>query len=209
MQLLASDKISNKTYPVQRAWIIKFVLARMPYTVACGVALAVLATAYSLQSIGSELSLSVFAAIAISTWLPLSLIDMAVDLIWKRNFCFCVEPDHMTIVPNYLGTSKNNTLQYHSIKNVRIYRGILDRPFGLADVVLDLDSAAFDLRIRPDAMRFVLMFSPFIGYQVRLFGQNPDKAAHLVEVLSGLSQGHGGTLLGNYATTPSFPPHRA
>lgn len=130
-----SEEISNETYPIQSAWLVKSALGAVFTSVFAGVIGGVYLVSDT-RSGNPGLFAGHFNEIAIAIavlWFAFHFIGL---LIWKANYRFAFTPEYIQYATGILARSEQH-IPYRSIQDVNISQSLLDRIFGLANVRIE------------------------------------------------------------------------
>ncbi len=128
-----SGNVSNTTYPIQGAWMVRSVIGAV---VSSGIFGALISWYIQIKlstDNGPHIPfLLVFLVITV-LWFVLHLVGL---LLWKSNYRFQFLPEYIQFNTGVISRSERH-LPYKSIQDVSISQTILDRVFGLANVTIE------------------------------------------------------------------------
>lgn len=144
---LSTANISSATYPIEEKWMTMWIV------IAC-----------------------VIAAISVlNIFLPIPVLIgiIAFAKVYKKNYRFEFRPEFIFLHTSVI-TTKEKHLPYSAVQDVTVQQGLIDRIFGLANVVI-LNAATTAVQTKRGTR--------FISDSIVIPGQLPAKAQELAEIL--------------------------
>lgn len=145
---LSTTNISSNTYPIEEKWMTVWIL------IACVVA-------------------AISLLINILLPIPILVGIIAFAKIYKKNYRFELRPEFIFLHTSVI-TTKEKHVPYSAVQDVTVQQGLVDRIFGLSNVVI-LNAATTAVQTKRGMK--------FISDSVVIPGQLPAKAQELAEIL--------------------------
>ena len=163
-----SGDISSTNYPIQPAWLPKTIFGVLLSSILTALFLAIIIWA----KLEDDATFPFFALYAVTIVVSFVL-QTLYYVLWKGNYRFTFAPEYIEFHTGVIA-QQDRHLPYKSIQDVNVTRSILDRIFGLADVVIE-NAAQVTIQTRYGARSMT--------QGVRIVGQTPETAAKITEAL--------------------------
>jgi putative membrane protein len=171
-----TEEISSKTYPISPRWMV----AKFAVIILVNVILfAFVAVAFYFASVSMTFAFEIENFKKLILFAPLfyllfSIFDIIYTLVWKANYKFQFLPEFIYINTKVIDNREKH-IPYHTIQDVVVSQGVMDRLFGLANITIENASAINQSSVQ----------GKNISNAVVIPGQSLSNANKISEILKG------------------------
>ncbi len=171
-----SEEISSKTYPLNSSWMAQQIVMYFFSSAFLAALLSFYASAPrddSTTTIANTFGFS-FASACIVLFIVIYVFHIVYAILWRSTYSFAFLPEYIVMRTGVIGRSEVH-VPYHTIQDVVVSQGIVERVFGLATT-----------KIQNAAGSQVVGRNKIAQSGINIPGQSLDRANHLSNVVKNI-----------------------